>query len=63
MVPIRDVLGLGSEHRMNLHVTASGNWSWRMPPGSIHDDLTRPFKRPYCAFWTKFAFGISVSKA
>ncbi|MBK6750475.1 MAG: 4-alpha-glucanotransferase [Acidobacteria bacterium] len=44
IVPMQDVLGLGSEHRMNLPATASGNWSWRMPPGSIHDDLTDRLK-------------------
>ena len=29
IVPMQDVLALGSEHRMNLPGTASGNWSWR----------------------------------
>ena len=27
--PVQDVLGLGSEARMNLPGTASGNWRWR----------------------------------
>lgn len=27
--PLQDVLGLGSEHRMNVPGTASGNWGWR----------------------------------
>jgi 4-alpha-glucanotransferase len=29
MVPLQDVLGLGSEARMNLPGTVSGNWRWR----------------------------------
>jgi 4-alpha-glucanotransferase len=29
MVPMQDVLGLGSEARMNLPGTVSGNWRWR----------------------------------
>ncbi len=29
MVPLQDVLGLGSEARMNLPGTVSGNWKWR----------------------------------
>jgi 4-alpha-glucanotransferase len=29
VVPLQDVLGLGSEARMNTPGTASGNWAWR----------------------------------
>jgi 4-alpha-glucanotransferase len=29
MIPLQDVLGLGSEARMNLPGTVSGNWRWR----------------------------------
>ena len=29
MVPLQDVLGLGSEARMNLPNTVDGNWAWR----------------------------------
>jgi 4-alpha-glucanotransferase len=29
MFPFQDVLGLGSEHRMNIPGTATGNWGWR----------------------------------
>ena len=29
IVPLQDVLGLGSEARMNLPATPSGNWRWR----------------------------------
>jgi 4-alpha-glucanotransferase len=27
--PLQDVLGLGSEHRMNIPGTSTGNWGWR----------------------------------
>jgi 4-alpha-glucanotransferase len=30
IVPLQDVLSLGSEARMNFPSTASGNWQWRM---------------------------------
>ena len=29
IIPFQDVLGLGSEARMNTPGTASGNWEWR----------------------------------
>ncbi len=29
MLPMQDLLGLGSEHRMNVPGTAEGNWRWR----------------------------------
>ena len=29
IVPLQDVLGLGSAHRMNVPGTATGNWEWR----------------------------------
>ncbi len=35
IVPMQDVLGLGSESRMNTPATSSGNWSWRMRPGAF----------------------------
>jgi 4-alpha-glucanotransferase len=33
IVPMQDVLGLGSEARMNVPGTASGNWTWRLNEG------------------------------
>lgn len=32
IIPLQDVLGLGSEARMNLPGTVSGNWKWRFKP-------------------------------
>jgi 4-alpha-glucanotransferase len=35
MVQAQDVLGLGSEARMNQPGKASGAWKWRMPEGAL----------------------------
>ena len=32
IVPLQDVLGLGSEARMNIPGWGTGNWSWRAAP-------------------------------
>ena len=39
VIPLQDVLGLGSEARMNLPGTARGNWRWRLLPGALNSDL------------------------
>lgn len=39
IIPLQDVLGLGSEARMNLPGTARGNWRWRFLPGALDPDL------------------------
>jgi len=33
--PLQDVLGLGSEHRMNIPGTSTGNWGWRFDWGMV----------------------------
>lgn len=35
IVPLQDVLGLGSEARMNTPGTAEGNWGWRVSAGAL----------------------------
>jgi len=40
VVPMQDVLGLGTEARMNLPGTVSGNWKWRYRPGALTADLS-----------------------
>ena len=35
LIPMQDVLGLGSEARMNQPATLGGNWRWRMRPGML----------------------------
>ena len=39
IVPMQDVLGLGSEARMNTPGLATGNWSWRLEHGAADDAL------------------------
>ncbi|HKH71326.1 MAG TPA: 4-alpha-glucanotransferase [Vicinamibacterales bacterium] len=39
MVPVQDLLGLGSDARMNRPGVASGNWRWRLTPGQLTQDL------------------------
>ncbi|MCS6782458.1 MAG: 4-alpha-glucanotransferase [Gloeomargarita sp. SKYB120] len=39
IVPLQDVLGLGSEGRMNAPGAANGNWEWRCPPDRLTADL------------------------
>jgi 4-alpha-glucanotransferase len=39
LFPVQDVLGLGSEARMNTPAIASGNWRWRMKPGALTPEL------------------------
>lgn len=41
MVQAQDVLGLGSEARMNVPGRATGSWSWRMAPGALTPALAR----------------------
>ncbi|MBV9759328.1 MAG: 4-alpha-glucanotransferase [Acidobacteriaceae bacterium] len=35
VMPMQDVLGLGSESRMNMPGRANGNWSWKMKHGAF----------------------------
>jgi 4-alpha-glucanotransferase len=35
IVPVQDVLGLGSEARMNRPGEVGGNWRWRLEPGEL----------------------------
>jgi 4-alpha-glucanotransferase len=35
IVPAQDLLGLGSEARMNVPAREQGNWCWRMRPGAL----------------------------
>jgi 4-alpha-glucanotransferase len=39
IVPLQDVLGLGSDARMNTPGTASGNWRWRLGPGALTPEV------------------------
>ncbi len=41
IVPAQDLLGLGSEARMNRPGTATGNWRWRLLPGQLTPDVAQ----------------------
>lgn len=52
IVMVQDLLGLGSESRMNLPGAAAGNWQWRLTPGQLDEEplkhlgyLTRVYRR------------------
>ena len=44
IIPMQDWLGLGSEGRLNTPSVSDGNWTWRMKPGSLTDDLSQKIK-------------------
>jgi 4-alpha-glucanotransferase len=39
IIPLQDLLGLGAEARINTPSTTRGNWRWRVPSGSLSDNL------------------------
>jgi 4-alpha-glucanotransferase len=45
IVPLQDVLGLGSEARMNLPGRAHGNWRWRFTADALNDAIRDRLKR------------------
>lgn len=38
VIPLQDVLGLGSEAKMNRPGTTDGNWSWRFRRGDLSQE-------------------------
>ncbi|XP_055833168.1 4-alpha-glucanotransferase, chloroplastic/amyloplastic [Solanum dulcamara] len=45
IIPMQDVLGLGSDSRMNIPATQFGNWSWRIPSSTSFDSLDAEAKK------------------
>ena len=41
IVPLQDLLGLGSDARMNTPGRAEGNWAWRFRGGALTATLGR----------------------
>ncbi len=39
ILPLQDLLGLDSNHRMNTPGTTEGNWQWRAQPGVLNEQL------------------------
>jgi 4-alpha-glucanotransferase len=44
IIPLQDLLGLGTEARMNLPNSTEGNWSWRFKPGALTDKISHRLK-------------------
>jgi len=45
MIPLQDVLGLGSNARMNLPGTVRGNWKWRYEPNALTKEISEQLRR------------------
>jgi 4-alpha-glucanotransferase len=45
IVPVQDLLGLGSEARMNMPSTLGGNWLWRLQPGRLSSAAAARLRR------------------
>ncbi|HTW64228.1 MAG TPA: 4-alpha-glucanotransferase, partial [Bryobacteraceae bacterium] len=41
LIPLQDVLGLGTEARMNQPATLGGNWRWRCRSGTLTPEIAR----------------------
>jgi len=41
IVPVQDLIGLGSGARMNRPGTDAGNWRWRLAPGQLARETAR----------------------
>ena len=39
IISVQDLLGLGSEARMNLPASGTGNWKWRLKPEALSHEL------------------------
>jgi 4-alpha-glucanotransferase len=44
VIPLQDVLGLGSEARMNLPGTTEGHWCWRFLPDTLTEEIRSRLK-------------------
>ncbi len=45
LVPMQDILGLGSEARMNTPGTLGGNWTWRLPLDGLREPDQKRLKQ------------------
>jgi 4-alpha-glucanotransferase len=44
IAPLQDVLGIGTEGRMNLPASTASNWNWRYVEGSLTADIIKRLK-------------------
>ena len=52
ILPVQDLLGLGSEARMNRPGVAGGNWRWRLRPGQLEPRVVERLAR-MCATYDR----------
>lgn len=52
VIPLQDVFGLGSEARLNIPGTPSGNWQWRFNEADLLPDYARKLKQ-YCRLYNR----------
>jgi 4-alpha-glucanotransferase len=45
LIPMQDVLGLGTQARMNQPATLGGNWRWRYRPGALQPEFTERLRQ------------------
>lgn len=45
IIPMQDILGLGTEARINTPSTLGGNWVWRMEKGAFTEELTHKLRK------------------
>lgn len=50
LFPVQDVLGLGSEARLNTPGSDRGNWAWRLPEGALDVALARRLRHLTCLY-------------
>ncbi len=43
IIPMQDILNLGTEARMNFPSTTGGNWAWRLTWDQINDNLAKHY--------------------
>ena len=44
IIPAQDLMGLGSESRMNTPATGAGNWEWRLTAGQLTEKIAARLK-------------------
>ena len=44
LFPVQDVIGVGSEGRMNVPSAATGNWSWRVQQSALTAGLAHKLR-------------------
>ena len=45
IVPMQDILGLGSKARMNTPSTLGNNWTWRVKGGAVTRSLANKVRK------------------